>query len=63
MAYDLLIKNGHIVGARRLKQVARGISHTVVNGELLIEGGGHTGAYPGRVVRNEYARNHRRAQG
>jgi N-acyl-D-aspartate/D-glutamate deacylase len=39
-------------GAMRIKQMARGIDYTVVNGQVLIEGGEHTGAYPGRVIRN-----------
>lgn len=39
-------------GGARLKQLARGIEWTIVNGEVLIERGEHTGAYPGKVVRN-----------
>ena len=38
--------------APRLKQVSKGIELTVVNGEVLVERGEHTGAYPGRVMRN-----------
>ena len=38
-------------GSRRRKQLAKGIEMTVVNGEVLIEKGEHTGAYPGRVAR------------
>ncbi len=38
----------------RLKQVAHGIPYTIVNGEVLIENGSHTGALPGHVVRNHY---------
>ena len=38
-------------GSMRLKQVSRGISHTIVNGEVLIENGEHTGAVPGKVLR------------
>jgi N-acyl-D-amino-acid deacylase len=38
-------------GSMRLKQVASGIAYTIVNGEVLIEGGEHTGALPGRVLR------------
>lgn len=41
-------------GAMRLKQVAHGIPYTIVNGEVLIEDGRHTGALPGQVVRNAY---------
>jgi N-acyl-D-aspartate/D-glutamate deacylase len=39
-------------GNRRRKQLARGIEWTVVNGEVLIEKGEHTGAYPGKVARS-----------
>ena len=38
-------------GSMRLKQVASGIPYTIVNGEVLIENGEHTGALPGRVLR------------
>ena len=36
----------------RLKQTANGIPYTIVNGEVLIEHGVHTGALPGHVVKN-----------
>jgi N-acyl-D-amino-acid deacylase len=39
-------------GAKRRKQLAQGIEYTVVNGEVLLEKGKHTGAYPGKVARN-----------
>jgi N-acyl-D-aspartate/D-glutamate deacylase len=39
-------------GARRRKQLAQGIEWTLVNGQVLIERGEHTGAYPGKVARN-----------
>jgi N-acyl-D-aspartate/D-glutamate deacylase len=39
-------------GARRRKQLAQGIVWTVVNGQVLIERGEHTGVYPGKVARN-----------
>lgn len=39
-------------GARRRKQLARGIECTVVNGQVLIEKGEHTGALPGKVARS-----------
>lgn len=42
-------------GAMRLKQTARGIAHTIVNGEPLMEDGAHTGALPGQVVRNAWS--------
>ncbi len=39
-------------GARRRKQLARGIEWTVVNGQVLMEKGEHTGVYPGKVARS-----------
>lgn len=39
-------------GARRRKQLAEGIQWTVVNGEVLMDNGEHTGAYPGKVARS-----------
>lgn len=39
-------------GGARLKQLSEGIEWTIVNGQVLIERGEHTGAYPGRVLRN-----------
>jgi N-acyl-D-aspartate/D-glutamate deacylase len=39
-------------GAKRRKQLARGIEFTVVNGQVLIEKGEHTGVYPGKVARS-----------
>jgi N-acyl-D-aspartate/D-glutamate deacylase len=42
-------------GARRLVQRARGISATVVNGEMLLRDGKHTGALPGRLLRGPLA--------
>lgn len=36
----------------RVRALADGIHFTVVNGEVLIENGEHTGATPGRVLRN-----------
>jgi N-acyl-D-amino-acid deacylase len=39
-------------GERRLVQRANGIEMTIVNGEVLIERGEHSGALPGRVLRN-----------
>ena len=38
-------------GAKRLKQAADGIKHTVVNGEVLLTDNEHTGATPGRLLR------------
>ena len=39
-------------GARRLKQTADGILHTVVNGEIMLTNNEHTGAVPGRLLRS-----------
>jgi N-acyl-D-amino-acid deacylase len=36
----------------RMRELAEGIHYTVVNGEVLMEKGNHTGTYPGRVLRN-----------
>ena len=38
-------------GAKRLKQVARGIKNTIVNGEVFLEDNEHTGATAGRLFR------------
>ena len=38
-------------GARRLVQRTRGVAATVVNGEILLRDGKHTGALPGRLLR------------
>ena len=43
-------------GARRLVQRGRGIAATVVNGEVLLRDGKHTGALPGRLLRGPLAR-------
>jgi N-acyl-D-aspartate/D-glutamate deacylase len=40
----------------RIRLLAEGIHYTVVNGEVLMQGGQHTGATPGRLLRN--ARHH-----
>jgi N-acyl-D-amino-acid deacylase len=43
----------------RIREQAEGIEYTVVNGDVLIEKGAHTGALPGRVLRNAlYANGH-----
>jgi N-acyl-D-aspartate/D-glutamate deacylase len=41
-------------GAKRIKEPAEGIVMTIVNGQVLLENGKHTGALPGRVLRNTY---------
>ena len=45
VAYDLP------AGAKRFLQKATGISHTIVNGQVLMENGEHAGPYPGQVLR------------
>ena len=39
------------VNARHVKREAIGIDYVIVNGEVLLEDGEHTGALPGRVLR------------
>jgi N-acyl-D-aspartate/D-glutamate deacylase len=41
-------------GGWRFKEPAAGIIATIVNGEVLLENGEHTGALPGKVARNTY---------
>jgi len=36
----------------RMLELAEGIHYTVVNGQVLLEKGTHTGSYPGRVLHN-----------
>jgi hypothetical protein len=50
------VANDLPAGARRLVQRARGIAATVVNGEVLLRDGKHTGALPGRLLRGPLAR-------
>ena len=46
-------------GGWRIKEPAEGIHMTIVNGQVLLEDGKHTGALPGRVIRNSYYHAHR----
>ena len=47
-------------GAMRIREPAEGIRMTIVNGQILLEDGKHSGALPGRVLRNPYYHaNHR----
>jgi len=39
-------------GGWRMRELAEGIHYTVVNGEVLLEKGTHTGNLPGRVLMN-----------
>ena len=43
-------------GAMRIRELAEGIHMTIVNGQILLEDGKHSGALPGRVLRNPYYR-------
>jgi len=43
-------------GGWRIKETAEGVHYTIVNGEILLEDKKHTGALPGRVLRNTYYR-------
>jgi N-acyl-D-amino-acid deacylase len=46
-------------GGWRIKETSEGVSHTIVNGQILLEDRKHTGALPGRVLRNTwYHANH-----
>jgi N-acyl-D-amino-acid deacylase len=47
-------------GAKRIKEPAQGIYATFVRGEMLMQEGEHTGALPGRVLRNSYYQQHAR---
>jgi N-acyl-D-aspartate/D-glutamate deacylase len=46
-------------GGWRIKEEAEGIHMTIVNGQVLLEDGVHTGALPGRVLRNSWYHAHR----
>jgi N-acyl-D-amino-acid deacylase len=39
-------------GGWRVRELATGIHYTIVNGQVLLEDGRHTGALPGCVLRN-----------
>jgi N-acyl-D-aspartate/D-glutamate deacylase len=41
-------------GGWRIKETSEGVSHTIVNGQVLLEDRKHTGALPGRVLRNTW---------
>jgi N-acyl-D-aspartate/D-glutamate deacylase len=41
-------------GAKRIKEPAQGVHMTIVNGQVLMEDGKHSGNLPGRVMRNSY---------
>jgi N-acyl-D-aspartate/D-glutamate deacylase len=46
-------------GGWRIKEEAVGVHYTIVNGQVLLEDGVHTGALPGRVLRNSWYHAHR----
>jgi N-acyl-D-aspartate/D-glutamate deacylase len=46
-------------GGWRIKETSEGVTHTIVNGQVLLEDKKHTGALPGRVLRNTYWHAHR----
>lgn len=46
------IKHDLPAGAKRLKQTADGIMHTIVNGDVLLTNNEHTGAVPGQLLRS-----------
>jgi len=41
-------------GGWRIREEAEGVHYTIVNGQVLLEDGEHTGALPGRVLRNSW---------
>lgn len=43
-------------GARRLRQKATGFHASIVNGEIVLQDGKHTGAFPGHLLRGPLAR-------
>ncbi|MBV1904687.1 MAG: amidohydrolase family protein [Pseudomonadales bacterium] len=48
-------KNDLPAGAQRLVQKAAGINFSIVNGEVLMRDGEHTGTYPGKLLRGPLA--------
>ena len=44
-------------GAVRLKQKSRGFHSTIVNGQVVLRDGEHTGALPGRLLRGPLYKN------
>ncbi|MGH7093034.1 MAG: amidohydrolase family protein, partial [Stellaceae bacterium] len=41
-------------GGWRIKETSEGVSHTIVNGQVLLEDKKHTGVLPGKVLRNSH---------
>ena len=50
-----VVKHDLPAGAKRLVQKADGIAATIVNGDVLLRDGEHTGALPGQLVRGPLA--------
>jgi N-acyl-D-amino-acid deacylase len=44
-------------GGWRIRELAAGIKYTIVNGQVLLEDGRHSGALPGRILRNSLYHN------
>ena len=57
MKADLVVFDPGTVGARATfedpKQYPEGIDYVIVNGRLVIDGGVHTGALPGRALKSQ----------
>ena len=57
MKADLVVFDPGTVGARATfedpKQYPQGIDYVIVNGQVVIDGGVHTGALPGRALRSQ----------
>ena len=55
MPYDVLIKRGTVVdgsGAGRYVQTGRGYGYVLVNGQVFMESGEHSGALSGQMLRS-----------
>ena len=50
-------------GEMHVKQPANGIDYVIVNGEVLLENGEHTGALPGQVLRGPYHQDNKQNRG
>ncbi len=53
-ALDEEVVYDYPAGGWRMRRFAEGMKYTIVNGQVLLEDGKHTGALPGRVIRNSY---------
>jgi N-acyl-D-aspartate/D-glutamate deacylase len=50
------IVHDYPAGSWRTRELATGVHYTIVNGQVLLEDGRHTGALPGQVLRNTWYR-------